>query len=153
MTILMRLKDYFHQHGRAESLFIAGGMMTLFYVIYFVILCLPLNLFYLAISAISNKKMHHSWGHVHNDKLSFDLQVNNIDLVKDPGTFTYSAFPEKRTFTAQNCHGASRTRQVGTRHTLRQDDRSTDSPHALAARSSSSAKYSARARISFPRHS
>lgn len=52
--------------------------------------------FYLAISAISNKKMHHSWGHVHNDKLSFDLQVNKTDLVKDPGTFTYSAFPEKR---------------------------------------------------------
>ena len=25
--------------------------------------------------------MHHSWGHVHNDKLSFELQVNNIDLV------------------------------------------------------------------------
>ena len=52
--------------------------------------------FYLAISAISNKKMHHSWGHVHNDKLSFDLQVNGIDMVKDPGTYTYSAFPDKR---------------------------------------------------------
>jgi hypothetical protein len=52
--------------------------------------------FYLAISAISNKKMHHSWGHVHNDKLSFDLQVKGFDLVKDPGTYTYSAFPEKR---------------------------------------------------------
>jgi len=52
--------------------------------------------FYLAISAISNKKMHHSWGHVHNDKLSFDLQVNDVDLVKDPGTYTYVAFPAKR---------------------------------------------------------
>ena len=52
--------------------------------------------FYLAISIISNSKMHHSWGHVHNDKLSFDLQVNNRDLVRDPGTYTYSAFPEKR---------------------------------------------------------
>lgn len=46
------LKEYFRQHGNAESLFIAGGMMTLFYVIYFVILCLPLNLFYLAISGV-----------------------------------------------------------------------------------------------------
>jgi len=46
------LKEYFRQHGKAESLFIAGGMMTLFYVIYFVILCLPLNLFYLAISGV-----------------------------------------------------------------------------------------------------
>ncbi|MGB0887512.1 MAG: alginate lyase family protein [Vicingaceae bacterium] len=52
--------------------------------------------FYLAISAISNKNMHHSWGHVHNDKLSFELQVKGEDVVKDPGTYTYSAFPEKR---------------------------------------------------------
>ena len=52
--------------------------------------------FYLAISAIANKKMHHSWGHVHNDKLSFDLQVKGVDLVRDPGTYSYSAFPEKR---------------------------------------------------------
>jgi hypothetical protein len=52
--------------------------------------------FYLAISVIANKKMHHSWGHVHNDKLSFDLQVKGVDLVKDPGTYSYSAFPEKR---------------------------------------------------------
>jgi hypothetical protein len=28
------LKPYFKQHGPAESTFIAGGMMTLFYVIY-----------------------------------------------------------------------------------------------------------------------
>ncbi len=52
--------------------------------------------FYLAISGISNKNMHHSWGHVHNDKLSFDLQVNGEDLVKDPGTYSYTAFPEER---------------------------------------------------------
>ncbi len=52
--------------------------------------------FYLAISTISNKKMHHSWGHVHNDKLSFELQINGVDLVKDAGTYTYSAFPKLR---------------------------------------------------------
>ncbi len=52
--------------------------------------------FYLAISAICNKGMHHSWGHVHNDKLSFVLQVDGKDLVVDPGTYTYSSFPEKR---------------------------------------------------------
>jgi hypothetical protein len=52
--------------------------------------------FYLAISAISNKNMHHSWGHVHNDKLSFELEVNGVSLVSDPGTYTYTAFPKKR---------------------------------------------------------
>ena len=47
--------------------------------------------FYLAISSISNKKMHHSWGHVHNDKLSFELQVHGIDLVKDAGSYCYTS--------------------------------------------------------------
>ena len=47
--------------------------------------------FYLAISSISNKKMHHSWGHVHNDKLSFELQVHGIDLVKDTGSYCYTS--------------------------------------------------------------
>ena len=28
------LKEYFSQHGHTESLFIAGGMMTLFYIIF-----------------------------------------------------------------------------------------------------------------------
>ena len=46
------LKEYFRQHGKAESLFIAGGMMTLFYIIYFVILGLPLNWYCLAIYGV-----------------------------------------------------------------------------------------------------
>ena len=63
--------------------------------------------FYLAVSTISNRKMHHSWGHVHNDKLSFELQVNGVDLVKDPGTYTYSADPMVRNEfrTTQAHHG------------------------------------------------
>lgn len=28
------LKEYFAQHGRAESMFIAGGMLTLFFAVY-----------------------------------------------------------------------------------------------------------------------
>ena len=47
--------------------------------------------FYLAVSTICNSKMHHSWGHVHNDKLSFELQVNGKDLVQDPGTYCYTS--------------------------------------------------------------
>jgi hypothetical protein len=46
------LKDYFSQHGSVEALFIAGGMMTLFYIIYLVILKLPVNYYYLAIYGI-----------------------------------------------------------------------------------------------------
>lgn len=36
------LKDYFKQHGAAESLFVAGGMMTLFYST-FMLTGLPIN--------------------------------------------------------------------------------------------------------------
>ena len=46
------LRPYFQQHGAAESLFIAGGMMTIFYVIYLYVLGLTPNLYYLAIYGI-----------------------------------------------------------------------------------------------------
>jgi len=44
------LKDYFTQHGSVESLFIAGGMMSIFYVLY--MLVLKPNYLYLAIYGI-----------------------------------------------------------------------------------------------------
>ena len=34
------LKEYFLQHGKTESLFIAAGMMALFYIVYF---CINVN--------------------------------------------------------------------------------------------------------------
>jgi len=43
------LRPYFAQHGSMESLFIAGGMLTLFYVIYLYIIRLPVTYTYLAI--------------------------------------------------------------------------------------------------------
>ena len=46
------LKQYFTYHGSGESLCIASGMMTLFYIIYIYILRLPLNYLYLAIYGI-----------------------------------------------------------------------------------------------------
>ena len=46
------LKSYFKQHGIAESLCIATGMMTLFYIVYVYILRLPLNPIYLAVYGI-----------------------------------------------------------------------------------------------------
>jgi len=46
------LRDYFAKHGQAESMCIAGGMMTLFYIIYFYILYLQANYLYLAIYGI-----------------------------------------------------------------------------------------------------
>lgn len=46
------LKPYFKLHGKAESLFIAAGMMSLFYVIYIYIIRLPITLFNLAIYGI-----------------------------------------------------------------------------------------------------
>lgn len=45
------LNDYFKQHGIAESICIAGGMMAFFYSIY-IFLNLPVNFLYLAIYGI-----------------------------------------------------------------------------------------------------
>jgi hypothetical protein len=45
------LKDYFNQHGSLEALFIAGGMMVLFYAIY-ILLKLPLNYIAIAVYAV-----------------------------------------------------------------------------------------------------
>jgi len=45
------LQGYFKQHGPVESVFIAGGMMTIFYVLY-LLLKLPLKLEYLAVYGI-----------------------------------------------------------------------------------------------------
>jgi hypothetical protein len=45
------LKDYFKQHGSGESLFIAAGMMTLFYSI-FILLKIPLTYVNLAIYGV-----------------------------------------------------------------------------------------------------
>jgi hypothetical protein len=46
------LTPYFKQHGKAESLFIAGGMMALFYILYLYVFRLKLNYLYLAIYGI-----------------------------------------------------------------------------------------------------
>ncbi len=46
------LKGYFNQHGSVESTFIAGGMMTLFYVIYIYLFNVPLSYINLAIYGV-----------------------------------------------------------------------------------------------------
>ncbi|MBM3712113.1 MAG: hypothetical protein FJW56_01540 [Actinobacteria bacterium] len=44
-------------------------------------------------------------GHAHNDKLSFELFLNNIDVVIDPGTYTYTPYPKERNlFRSTNYH-------------------------------------------------
>jgi len=35
-------------------------------------------------------------GHAHNDKLSFELMLNGHDIIVDPGTYVYTAYPEER---------------------------------------------------------
>jgi hypothetical protein len=51
------LKEYFKQHGRAEALFIASGMLTLFYILYVSVIdvdktSFKANLLYLTIYGI-----------------------------------------------------------------------------------------------------
>lgn len=45
------LKDYFKQHGRAESIFIAGGMMVIFFLI-LICMRLPITFIVLAIYGV-----------------------------------------------------------------------------------------------------
>jgi hypothetical protein len=46
------LKEYFKQHGRVEALFIPGGMLALFFVVYVYTLKLPLTYTNLAIYGV-----------------------------------------------------------------------------------------------------
>ncbi len=46
------LLSYFAQHGTTESLFIAGGMLTFFYIIYIYLIPMPLTLVNLAIYGV-----------------------------------------------------------------------------------------------------
>lgn len=51
------------------------------------------NDFYLAIS-YANNGQNGRGGHAHNDKLSFELQVNGKDIESDPGSYVYT--PSKK---------------------------------------------------------
>jgi hypothetical protein len=35
-------------------------------------------------------------GHAHNDRLSFELQIDGVDLLQDPGTYVYTAMADQR---------------------------------------------------------
>ncbi len=52
---------------------------------------------YLLISAGANGQKGNG-GHAHNDKLSFELSVDDKDLVVDPGTYLYTPLPDMRNF-------------------------------------------------------
>lgn len=48
-------------------------------------------------------------GHMHDDALSMELQVDNYDLIRDPGTFVYTPLPEERNqYRAAGAHFAPR---------------------------------------------
>jgi hypothetical protein len=53
--------------------------------------------FSLHISAINNvEDQHFHWGHKHNDQLSFELVVDQEQLVLDSGTYLYTPIPHRR---------------------------------------------------------
>lgn len=51
---------------------------------------------HLAIVGFSNPRQLHRWAHVHNDKLSIELSIDEQPVVRDPGTYVYTPLPEKR---------------------------------------------------------
>ncbi len=50
---------------------------------------------YLAVSCMPNGQSGYGV-HTHNDKLSFELTLRDIDIIVDPGTYLYSSNPEAR---------------------------------------------------------
>jgi hypothetical protein len=50
---------------------------------------------YLLVNATKNRQNGNN-GHSHNDKLSFELFINNECLYEDPGIYVYTPFPEIR---------------------------------------------------------
>jgi hypothetical protein len=53
--------------------------------------------FSLLISAINNRDgQHFHWGHVHNDKLSFELFAEGKTIIEDGGTYLYTPLPQRR---------------------------------------------------------
>lgn len=59
---------------------------------------------YLAISGINQHQLQY-WSHGHNDKLGFDLWIEGKPVTLDPGTYVYTAIPQKRnTFRSVYAH-------------------------------------------------
>lgn len=52
--------------------------------------------FYLLIIGCTNKKAFSTWGHFHNDKLSFELQIDKKNITFDKGSYLYTPSIEKR---------------------------------------------------------
>lgn len=60
--------------------------------------------FYLSIMAGKNGQ-NGNGGHAHNDKLSFELNIQGKDIFVDPGTYLYTPIPKKRNeFRGVNAH-------------------------------------------------
>jgi len=52
--------------------------------------------FYLAINLMAQPAGHRYRGHLHNDKGQLELQVRGVDLISDPGIYTYTGDAELR---------------------------------------------------------
>jgi hypothetical protein len=50
---------------------------------------------YLIINSMSNGQ-NGNGGHAHNDKLSFELNIDGNDIIVDPGTYLYTSLPARR---------------------------------------------------------
>lgn len=44
----------------------------------------------------TNRHVKQYWPHGHNDKLSFELWIDGNPVIRDPGSYTYTANPQKR---------------------------------------------------------
>lgn len=90
---------FYHQRFEIESeikneISLTKNLTTLVFP-YSMIIIFKSDRLYLIINAMSNGQNGYG-GHAHNDKLSFELNIDGIDLIVDPGTYLYTALPERR---------------------------------------------------------
>ena len=79
--------EYIHASDLTENMYI-------FYSQDFGIYIFRSDLLFLSIRAWSGKRIH--GGHNHFDQLSIELSVEGKDIIRDPGTYNYTALKDKR---------------------------------------------------------
>jgi hypothetical protein len=63
------------------------------------------NFFYLSVRCNTHLFPHTSTGHMHEDQLGIELSIDNVDIIRDPGSYIYTSLPwERNVYRSSNSH-------------------------------------------------